>query len=85
MTRLHNAPIVSDEDGPVECQVESCDGTYRQYDYEHICDECGHVRNSDFHTDTSDPWERFDNKRDEYSGFTGEDRVKMVGGFVGAY
>lgn len=55
---------------------------------EKFCSECHVVL--DKHTfesdDGDDPWVDFFNyRREEYSGFTGNERVKMPGGFVGAY
>lgn len=93
-TDLHQLPPVveadvgDEEPTRVACDTEWCEGTFVRYEGEHICRDCGHVRFSD-HDDTPrsmrDPWEWFEEQRNEYSGFYGRDRVRMVGGFLRAY
>lgn len=64
------------------------DGHYIRLEHEKVCDECHHsparTRDSGHVTE----WEYFWQHRrdtDEYEGFTGPSRVKMVGGFAGPY
>lgn len=63
------------------------DGKYVRDGSEIICSTCYHVpQHADRGRRTVEgTWESFWAARDEYSGFSGPERVKMVGGFAGAY
>lgn len=53
---------------------------------EAVCDSCYVVIDSDRPPKTvKSEWELFWEHRDEYEGFYGPDRVKMVGGFGRSY
>lgn len=79
-------PDDDDRECPV-CGAE--DGSYVRYRGDTVCSRCGHVptpSNPDFTTET--PWEDWWKRRranDDYDGWYGEDRIRMIGGFIGAY
>lgn len=75
----------SDED--VECDNCGSVNSYVLYDHDKVCRECGHIAGSGERADdTRSEWQQWwDHRDDMYSGFTGKDRIKMVGGFGSAY
>lgn len=79
--RIRNLP-----ENDQEC-VLCGESNYVQNGSELVCPECFHVpiHESKRRTEKHDPWDFFDRKRDEYSGFYGPERVKMVGGFARIY
>lgn len=54
---------------------------------EKFCDTCLTVLEKDTHREeTQGEWESFfEYRKNEYSGFHGDERIKMAGGFAGAY
>lgn len=70
------------EETDEECPL--CDGTFYRDSGELVCGDCCYAP-IDEPEETRDEWEKFWDERDEYDGWYGEDRVKMVGGFIGAY
>lgn len=56
-------------------------------DNELVCPQCHHTPSDSAPSkaETVGPWEQFRQRTDEYSGFYGDERVKMVGGFSAAY
>lgn len=69
-----------------ECTV--CDeGEYMRDGYELICSQCQHTPAHDDLRPTEGPgtWDLFNQSRADYSGFYGDERVKMVGGFARVY
>lgn len=84
---LATAPIVREEDA--ECDQDDCGGSYVLYDGDRVCRRCGHLSGTGDSTAQSyreqylpDAWQAFERQRSEYAGFTGDERVKFVGGFV---
>lgn len=64
----------------------NCDeGTFLDLGTELVCDTCSYAPDGRPSIEMPDPWERFWEERKNYSGFTGPGRVRMVGGFIGAY
>lgn len=61
------------------------DGTFLDLGTELVCDTCSHSPSHRPRIKRVNPWEKFWEERQHYSGFTGPDRVRMVGGFVGGY
>lgn len=63
------------------------DGRYLRDGHELICSVCQHTPSHDVSPNggTHGSWESFRRLREQYSGFYGPERVKMVGGFLGAY
>lgn len=85
---IENAPAVEDADEK-ECGLCEAEGTFVIHEGDKLCTECGHApssRRSTVETDRKDEWQQwFEHRAEHYSGFYGEDRVKMVGGFESAY
>ena len=79
---LETAPR-ADEEEDSECAVCGAQNSFVLYDNDKVCRECQHVRGEARDTSKSlNEWERWWQHRDaNYSGFTGPDRIKMVGGF----
>jgi uncharacterized Zn finger protein (UPF0148 family) len=61
------------------------EGTFLKRGHELVCDTCGHAPDPDSTVQRTDSWELFWSSREQYSGFTGPDRIRMIGGFAGAY
>lgn len=61
------------------------DGEFLQVKQELVCDNCYHSPDGKQSLKKENPWEDFWAERKNYSGFTGRDRIKMVGGFVQGY
>lgn len=84
---LETAPK-HDEGEDEECAI--CDGenTFVLYENDKVCKQCGHAPTStDRPSDnTETEWSRWEqHRREEYSGFYGDERIKFVGGFTSAY
>jgi len=76
------------EDEQHECPICEAEAPYVLYDDDKMCKHCGHVPGApnDRAADEETEWEQWVEHRAEmYAGFTGPDRVKMVGGFASAY
>ena len=68
---------------PYAC--DECDGPYIMHEGDKMCARCGLLSGS-ADTEEVDPWEEWREHRDEhYEGWTGEERIKMVGGFASPY
>jgi len=84
--RLSNAPRLDEER---ECPICDAEGKYVLYEGDKMCRTCGHVPSpSSIGGDEKGPWKQWHEHRkenEEYSGFTGENRIKFVGGFAAAY
>lgn len=72
---------------PSETECIKCEeATYEQQDGDWYCPNCHYVKRSQTgNMQQQNNWEWFWQQRQQYSGFRGPDRVKMVGGFVGAW
>jgi len=83
---LDTAPS-ADEGRDTECNVCGAENSYVMYDGDKVCTECQHVPDSrNRHSGSGDVWQQwFEHRRENYSGFTGPERVKMVGGFIKNY
>ena len=85
--KLETAPSVEyDDEELMTCPI--CDGedTYVEYDYDKVCIECGHVRGVPQSRWQRTEWEQWwEHRRSEYSGWYGESRIRMVGGFSGVW
>ena len=71
-----------------ECPVCSTEGEYVLLDGDSVCTSCGHTPSPQGpRTDQNewDAWHEHRRENDEYEGFTGEDRIKFVGGFAATY
>jgi hypothetical protein len=77
-------PALNDER---ECPICESEGTYVDIGFDGVCTVCSHAPNSETSRNPpSDPWGAwFEHRKDNYSGFHGEERKKCVGGFIGAY
>jgi hypothetical protein len=88
---LATAPI-AERDGDAECDQDGCGGSYVLYDGDRVCRRCGHLSGTDSSAAQSyrerhlpEAWQSFERQRSEYNGFTGDERIKFVGGFVGPW
>lgn len=72
-----------------ECPICEHEGDYVLYDNDSVCEHCGHVHGGDEPQDEDltewSRWRRHRRNHDDYKGWLGEDRIKMVGGFAAAY
>lgn len=88
MMRLEDAPRVG-EDNQHECPICTSEGTYVLYEGDKMCAACGHVpgvSNTLTSASEDDEWAEWrEHRHEEYSGWYGRDRIKMVGGFVRPY
>lgn len=67
-------------------ECPECEGAMYRNEDELFCGDC--YLSPAKHSSRNDhvgEWERFWKRREEYSGFTGPERVKMVGGFLGPW
>lgn len=88
---LENAPSVSnaveDEDDVEVCDVCDAKQSFVLYEHDKVCKECGFTPSGDdtsqYEQETWDDW--WEHRRNQYSGFYGDERVKMVGGFARPY
>lgn len=67
-----------------EC-YECEDGKFLDLGTELVCDNCHYSPDGKPTVERKNPWEDFWKEREDYTGFTGRDRVRMVGGFIGGY
>jgi ribosomal protein L37AE/L43A len=77
-----------EEDAQHECPVCGADEEYVLYEGDKMCSECGHAPDPGARrsvTANESPWESWWDHREQYDGFYGENRVRMVGGFVSTY
>jgi len=84
--RMADAPRVREEKQH-ECPICEAEGAYILYEGDKTCMRCGHTPGERVvPSEESDPWTRwFTHRKEEYSGFYGPDRIKMVGGFASSY
>jgi hypothetical protein len=88
MVNLDTAPAANDEDE--ECPIcEESSYVLVDNESEKVCANCLHAPTSTTEKTVSpdnewDEWHAY-RRQDEISGFYGPDRVKMVGGFTGAW
>lgn len=87
---IDTAPTADGEDDDdVEC--DNCaGGTYVLYDGDKLCRDCGYIAGSgggsrEREVDDWAAWQQHRREHEDYSGFHGPDRIKMVGGFASAY
>lgn len=85
---IDTAPVANEDDEDAEC--DNCEGgTYVLYDGDKLCRDCGYLAGSrPRQTEDGDEWSSWQQHRrdhEDYSGWYGEDRIKMVGGFAAAY
>jgi predicted amidophosphoribosyltransferase len=78
---INCAPRASNE--PFECP--ECEGEFVMHDNDKMCKDCGLLVGVDSGEDPSEWAEWEEHRRENYDGFYGEDRVKMVGGFAGVW
>lgn len=89
---IDTAPV-ADREGDAECDIEECGGTYVLYDGDRVCRRCGHLSGTggDNMDQTyrqkqiPEPWVEYEQEREKYDGFHGEDRIKFPGGFAQTY
>lgn len=84
---LDNAPSLDTEREEEKVTCDNCEAEepFVQYDNDTVCTECQYVRGTYKH-DTRSEWQQWLEHRDAtYSGFYGDERVKMVGGFASSY
>lgn len=73
-----------------ECPLCGSEGTFVRFDFDTMCTSCSYspadsgesVPQKSVQTQWSDWHEHRD---EEYDGFSGDERIKMVGGFAHAY
>jgi hypothetical protein len=70
-----------------ECPLCGEEEAYVEHGGDKMCKNCQYApRASAEQRDEKDEWAQWQEHRgEEYSGFTGPDRIKMVGGFVAPY
>lgn len=81
---LDTAPRIEDD---AECPICGGEATYVRYENARVCEVCGHAPTST-NVGESDDWEEWWMHRkssDEYSGWLGPSRIRMVGGFKYVY
>lgn len=62
------------------------DGRLYKIDGDIVCDSCFYSPEKTLSEPRDrDRWQWFWDARDRYSGWYGPDRIRMVGGFIGAY
>lgn len=89
---IDTAPVADREDD-AECDRDECGGTYVLYDGDRVCRRCGHLSGTGGDTTAMnyrdrylpDAWREYEQERENYDGFRGEDRIKFPGGFASAY
>jgi len=73
-----------DDETPLKCDVDGCDGVYVKYEYDKMCNECGHLEDQITESDrvllSERRWHSFEKERTNQSGFYGHDRIRFVGG-----
>lgn len=78
------------EDEQHECPICAAED-YVLYDGDKMCANCAHTpgvepsRGLPRRKQSWEDWQAHRRQNDDYEGWTGSDRIKMVGGFVGAY
>jgi hypothetical protein len=90
---IDTAPKIHNDDEDDSDEYVACDncesGTYVLFDGDKVCDTCGVLaKRPEGVSRTSNPWGSWVEHRrshDDYSGWFGEDRIKMVGGFIHPY
>jgi hypothetical protein len=76
--------IPVDEERQHECPLCGAEAPYVLYDGDKMCGECGHVPGvGGDDKDAHESWR--EHRRENYSGWTGPDRIKFPGGFASAY
>jgi ribosomal protein S27AE len=82
---IDTAPQIEDEER--ECPNCGEDGTFVRYDGDTVCSECHYTSTpSNRISDREPQWSWWwKHRRDEYSGWYGDERVRMVGGFYSAW
>lgn len=90
-SKLEQAPRPEDE--PFECP--HCEGDYVLFEGDKLCVECGFLAHSGGNRDVDvlssnanveQIWiQWWDHRDSEYEGMYGENRKKMVGGFIAVY
>lgn len=71
---------------PLEC--ESCEVGFVKYDGDKFCPECGILSGSSLNEEPTDEWREWQIRRrenDDWEGWYGEERVKVVGSFLSAW
>lgn len=72
-----------------DCPVCSTEGGYVRHGTDSVCAYCGHVRGARSpQVDADTPWRDWHSHRrsnEDYEGWTGENRIRFVGGFSSAY
>lgn len=71
-----------------DCPLCGKENAYVLRDNDKVCEECNYMPRAETTVESADPWDEWHEHRrdnDDYSGFTGENRIKFVGGFTSAY
>lgn len=71
---------------PFEC--DECEGPLVMVKGDKRCNDCGLLSGSVVDDEPQTEWEEWHEHRresDDYEGFTGQDRIKFVGGFISCY
>jgi len=79
---------VSEGDDEPECPLCAAEQPYVRVEHQTVCNHCGYVRGSqnDAQEREAGTWQSWwDYRENEYSGFRGDGRVRMVGGFSFVY
>lgn len=75
-----------EEERQHECPLCGADAPYVLYDDDKMCEECGHVPGVGGKVEEQSEHEQWrEHRRENYSGWTGPDRIKFPGGFAHAY
>jgi thiamine kinase-like enzyme len=89
---IDNAAKIEDDEGEVQMCNDCEEAPYVLFEGERLCRECGYVAGSGGRPTrrlTNDEawteWHEHRRNEDDYDGWYGEKRIKMVGGFAAAY
>jgi hypothetical protein len=78
--------MTDNSESPDACTIQDCDGEYVYEDGTKYCDTCHYAPTKQPSTNQKGVWESFwSHRRDNYSGFYGQERVRMIGGFFNPY
>lgn len=81
---LDTAPsLVTDEE--TECPICETDDPYVVFESDSICENCQYIRGTYDQTEESEWRQWLTHRREKYSGWYGEERIKMAGGLASNY
>lgn len=87
MKAVHSIRTSPQHERDDDCPVCDYSGGFVEYEGDRFCPICGYIPSPDGGVERPNPWDEWHSERrdDDYSGWHGEDRIKMVGGFIGPW